>query len=315
MTEQENGKTMKNHKTTIRTAGIPACLFIMLALIPFIQAEPVARVGKTDISIEAVRSTAARNGYDLSDPASTQRAVDDEIAFELLANEAKRLGYMDDPEIIRVMKSMAVQKLVKEKVDSKLKSEALTEEQYRAYYDANMHEFSNPALVRGRILMVLKREGGKARFDDAVAALEKGTGFAEVVKQYADDASARANGGMSSWLSEARENKRYPKQVVETLFGLAAPNDVSEPFETDRAFYMVQLSERRDGRVIPFEDAKNMIARKLKLNLRAEAYAAYVETLKNGVDIKIDEKVLQKSMQENKPGDGPPSGPVPQAQQ
>lgn len=282
----------------------------LILLLGDASAEPVATVGGKSISIEEVRSTAARKGYNLLDRESTTSALNDAVTFELLAAEAKREGYLDDPEIVRMAKSMAVKKLVAEKVDRPLKRETLTEDQLRAYYEAHPDEFSRPTVVRGRILMVLRREGAQSCFDEAAEQVRSGVEFAQVVKTYSDDAAARANGGMSRWLAEGQESRRYPESVLQSLFELSSVGAVSPPILTEKAFFMVQLVERRDGIVTDFQIAKQTIGRKVHARMRQEAYQAYVERLKQIFPVQVNSDALKAAMDERRAGIGPPTGPV-----
>ena len=273
-------------------------------------ADPIATVGQEQITADQVRVTAAKKGYSLHDEYSANQALTETITFELLAAEAEKLGYLDDPEIVQMAKSMAVQKLVAEKVDRQLKKTPLTEEQLKAYYDAHPEEFSKPTLAKGRVLMVLNREGARERFDEAVAKAQAGKAFDSIVQEYSDDASARANGGMSNWQIQGNETRRYPGQVLDALFALSDKGTISEPIITEKAFYLVQLEERRDGKVTDYETAKRTISRKLYTRARQDAYTAYVETLKGDISVKINQNALKEAMEKASAGDGPPSGPV-----
>ncbi len=305
-------KSFINAETQRRRACQYLCVLSAFWIISAfsVHAESVATVDGTTISIADVRATAARKGYAM-DASGTSAALNDAVTFELLAAEAKKLGYFANPEIVRMAKSMAVQKLVAEKVDRQIKRERLTEPQLRAYYDAHSEQFSKPTLARGRVLMVLNnKKGAQTRFNAAVALVQKGKAFAAVVKEYSDDASARANGGMSNWQIQGRETRRYPAPVLHALFELSESGDLSEAIITEKAFYLVQLAERREGQVTDYETAKKTISRKLYARLRQDAYSTYVEALKGDFPVQINAEALKDALETARTGNGPPSGPV-----
>src|SRR5436190_20582399 len=82
-----------------------ACFVLCAFALNAIPGE-VARVGSEAISVEAVRQTIARNGYNIYEEASAQKALDDLVRFELLATEAKHLGLEKDPKIAEQVKQL-----------------------------------------------------------------------------------------------------------------------------------------------------------------------------------------------------------------
>lgn len=74
--------------------------------------------------------------------------LDSLVRFEVLAKEAQRRGLDKDPEVIRTMKSVMVQKLMREEFDKEVPPDAVSDAEMQAYYDANVKEYVKPAEVR-----------------------------------------------------------------------------------------------------------------------------------------------------------------------
>ena len=271
----------------------------------------VATVGETPVTADAVRMTAARNGYAVGDAATAERALQESIDFEVLAAEAKKAGYFSDPDIVRTIKSMAVQKLVSAKVDKENPPDLLTEEQLAAYYKEHTEEFARPSIAKGRVLMVRKdRASATNKVAEVEAALEKHTAFHELVRKHTDDAASRVNAGVTPWLVEKQPNRRYPPAVVDALFALTTAQTISPRVETSGAYYWVQLLELRSGSVTPYETAKRGIARKIAERERREAYSAYVKSLKGTIPVTVDPLAVTNLLKGVSAGDMPPRGPV-----
>jgi len=297
-----------------------AVLFCVLFVNRAPGGEIVATIDGSPISAEVVQQTAARNAQNLFTSEGASNALNDTLTFELLAAEAKAQGYMDDPEIVEMAKKMAVQKLVRDKVDNEIQQTVLAEEELRAWYDSHPEEFSQPSLAKARIIEILKsegRDGGpspseiKARVDLATQKIKDGYRYEDIVNEFSDDAVGRAQGGLSNWFIENEPSRRYSPEVQSALFKLEKTGDTVGPIETPKAFYFLQLAELRQGRVTAYEQAKRTISQTIYRRKRLDAYNAYAEQLKATYPVVVDNQALEKLVEQVKQGDGPPSGPVP----
>jgi parvulin-like peptidyl-prolyl isomerase len=292
-------------------------VFASLALCVFAldcESAEVARVGNEPITVETVRQTIARNGYNIYQEASAKKALNDAIRFELLAAEAKKLGFDKDPAIAQQVKQLLVQKLVAEKIDASLKGQTFSDDELKAYYAAHTNDFAKPATARGAVLTVLVQEGkldaARAKADEALGKLGSGERLDTVVRQYSDDPSERISGGAISWVAENQPSRRYPPEVVSAMFVLKKPGEVSGVVATARAFYIVTLTEKRPGQLTPFEQAKNEVRNRLLRERREQAYNDYCEKLKKEFPVTVNEAELKKTVEPSTPNSGPPMGPV-----
>src|SRR5215831_18637492 len=63
--------------------------------------------------------------------------LDTLVRFEVLAGEARKRGYDRDPEVVRTMKQVMIQRLLKEEFDSRVKPEDITDDEMKKFYDAH----------------------------------------------------------------------------------------------------------------------------------------------------------------------------------
>ncbi len=277
----------------------------------------VAMVGEEPITLASLQVVAAQNGYNLSDEAQRDKALRDAINNEILAAKAKELGYEDDPDIRRYVKSQAVQKLLLATVDEEHQGTVPTDDEIRAYYDANLAEFTPPTLAKAQVLALLKRSGeGQAeafaqKLDAVEAAIAaKEIPFSELVNRYSDDPAAKTYAGMTNWLVKGEANKQYPEALIEAVFAADDEKAVAGPIEHNDWVYFVKRAELRDGETTGFAQAKGRIAQQMMRQRRLDAYNTFVDQLKDDVTVQsFPDKVAEELAKVQKQG-GPPMGPV-----
>src|SRR5689334_3638246 len=62
--------------------------------------------------------------------------LDSLVRFEVLAKEAFKRGLDKDPEVVRTMKQVMIQKLMRDEFDSKVTANNVADEDMKKYYDA-----------------------------------------------------------------------------------------------------------------------------------------------------------------------------------
>lgn len=286
---------------------------VLAGSVAWADAGALSRVGETPVTVADAARAAAKGGYAIRDEATAERALEEAEDFALLAEEARREGIFDEEDIVQTVRAMAVQRLLARRVEE-VRGEEPDEEAMKAWYEAHREEFTRPAVGNGRVLEVSKDVADwESRRDAAAAWLAErgGAGFAEAVKQWSTDASARATGGVTGWLAEGRTGRRYPAEVTDALFGAGPMGSVEGPLETDRAVYWVQRLEVRSGQTTPFEAARSGVARRMAQEAQREAYRRYVEGLREGVEVVREDGAAGRLLEEAGGEGRPPAGPGP----
>lgn len=164
-------------------------------------------------------------------------------------------------------------------VDTEALRETVTvdEADQRAEYEANIADFTTDEQVKARQIMVripptATEEARAEARTTAEAALERvrgGEDFATVAGEVSDDPSS-ATGGDLGWVTRGRQIEGWD----EAAFVLQA-GEISEITETPFGFIIVQVEERRDARVQPFEEVSGQLEQRLAWDA-AEARAGEV---------------------------------------
>lgn len=272
-------------------------------------------VGTEPITMASLQVIAAQNGYNLQNDKDRELAIRDAVNNEILAAKARELGYENDPDIRRYVKSQAVQKLLLATVDKEHQGAVPTEAELKAYYDANLAQFTPPTLAKAQILALLKRKGQEPQFTQKLDAVKtaltaKEVPFSELVKQFSDDPAAQTYAGTTNWLVKGEANKQYPDSVLTAVFEAKDSTTIVGPIEHNDWTYFVKLAERRDGQSTAYEQAKPQIAQQLMRKKRLDAYNAFVEQLKGSVQVQTFPEKVAAEIQATTKQSGPPMGPV-----
>jgi peptidyl-prolyl cis-trans isomerase D len=165
----------------------------------------------------------------------------------------------------------------------------LEEAELRAFYDANIAEFTEEEQVRARHIL-LTADGpeavaaAKARVEDLKKRIAAGEDFAALARQYSQDETTKDRGGELGFFGRGRYNPE-----LEAAAFAGKPGDLVGPIESDllsqTGIDLVQIMDRRDGGVADYESVRPRIQSRL-LNDRSQSAS---ETLARELDAKIKE--------------------------
>ncbi len=234
--------------------------------------------------------------------------LDNLIRFEVLAQQAKSEGFDKNSDVIRTMKQVMIQKLMKEHFETGITPDDVKEEQMRAYYDANPAEFNKPEEIRVSAIVVdTKIEADKAA---KLALGEKGStnkGFRELVAEYSTDQESKPRGGDLRYFTRetTSDSGALPKELIEAAFGLTKTGDVVGPIKgSNGKFYIAKQTGHRKAINKTFEQVKRQLQNRLYRDMRSKAQKDFVQTLKAKAEIEIFEDKLGEVLVDTSGGDG-----------
>jgi peptidyl-prolyl cis-trans isomerase C len=259
---------------------------------------PLARVDEVTITVGELQEKLNRQSpYIRARYTSLEQKrefLDSLIRFEVLAKEAARRGFDKDPEVVRTMKQVMIQKLMKEEFETKMSPDSIPDAELKAYYDANLAEYVKPEEVRASAIIVKSKAQA-----ERVAAEAKGEagktnkGFRDLVAKYTTDEDTKLRGGDLRYF--AIDTPDLPKPVAKAAFDLPATGDVSAAIDAGNGtFWVLKQTGRRKAMTRSFDDAKQQIRNKLYREKRVEAQKTFVDGLKGKAKIEIVEGNLAK---------------------
>jgi len=220
--------------------------------------------------------------------------LDSLIRFEVLAKEAYKRGLDKDPEVVRTMKQVMIQKLMRDEFDAKVTAESVPEADMKAYYDANLPEYVKPEEVRvSAIILKNRAQADRVALEARGDAGKTNKGFRDLVMKYTSDEDTKLSGGDLRYFDAT--TKELPAPVVKAAFGLVNTGDVSTTVDAGNGtFYVLKQTGRRKSMTKSFEDAKPAIRNKLFRDSRMKAQKDFVDGLKATSKIEINEANLAR---------------------
>jgi peptidyl-prolyl cis-trans isomerase C len=220
--------------------------------------------------------------------------LDSLIRFEVLAKEAYRRGLDKDPEVVRTMKQVMIQRLMRDELDTKVTADTVSDAEMKAYYDANLAEYVKPEEVRVSAIIVKNRaQADRVALEARGEAGKTNKGFRDLVNRYTQDEDSKLRGGDLRYFDAA--TKDVPAPVVKAAFALLNTGDVSTAVDAGNAtWYVLKQTGRRKSMTKAFEDAKPAIRNKLFRDKRLAGQKDFVDGLKTQAKIEINEANLAK---------------------
>jgi peptidyl-prolyl cis-trans isomerase C len=220
--------------------------------------------------------------------------LDSLIRFEVLAKEAERRGFQNDPEVIRTMKQVMIQKLMRDEFEVKLTPDSIGDAEIEKYYDEHVDEFVKPEEVRAAAIIVKSKDQAQRVAKEAGGeAGQTNKGFRDLVSEYSADDETKLRGGDLRWM--AADNKELPAPVVQAAFALESTGDVSGVIDDGKgSFWILKQTGRRKAMTRTLDEASQQIRNKLYRERRVEAQKQFIDGLRGKSAIEIDEANLAK---------------------
>jgi parvulin-like peptidyl-prolyl isomerase len=265
----------------------------------------LAVVDGKPITLQAFQTEITRRGGEAAFSAAQQRRalLDEMIRVEVLAANAQKAGYGDDPEVKRAVDQLLADKYQHQNIDEPLADLQVTDGDIEDYYRSHIASFTTPEAAHAAVIFIAVPASAS---DDEKQALQQraqhvrdlalakagAPNFAELAAQYSDDPDTRLQGGDIGWVSEGQENPRWEQAVMKEVFDLDDPGQVSPVITTGSGLCVVKLLEDQPASVRPLPEVRNSI-RQLRIRAERQRRAAklYAAALSN-VQVSVNEAAV-----------------------
>jgi peptidyl-prolyl cis-trans isomerase C len=208
----------------------------------------------------------------------------------LLAAEGRRRKLDETPEIRREIVELEERLTIQALLAAEEKALGPpTDAELRAWYDGHRAELGEPERVHvRRILAAAAPEAGQADRERARARAERLAArlrtepFEKVARE--GDGPERARGGDLGLIAKG-EGKDPALEAA--AFALRLPGDRSAVVAMAGGYAVLELVERRPGRVPSFEEARGEVANRLEPLRKRKAFDDLLARLRAGADVKI----------------------------
>ena len=169
----------------------------------------------------------------------------------------------------------------------------ITDEDVRGFYDQTVRRAGghHTAHVRHALFAVPATadeqtlEGKRNAAARMVEEARAGKDFAVLAKTWSDDVVTRDKGGDLGWVNQ---DETLNEALSEVIF-VMEPNDVRGPIRTERGFEVVQLIEKKDSDVRPYDEVREQLRQQLSMQQMEKASASWLTELrkKSHIDIRL----------------------------
>jgi peptidyl-prolyl cis-trans isomerase C len=260
-------------------------------------ASPVATIDGTTITVAELQDRINKQSpYVRARYTSLEQKkefLDTLVRFEVLAGEARKRGYDRDPEVVRTMKQVMIQRLLKEEFDSRVKPEDISDDEMKKFYDAHLSDYNKPAEMRASAIVVKdKALAAKVAAEAKLPANADNKNFRDLVTKYSEDEETKQRGGDLRFFTA--DSKDLPAPVVKAAFDLKNLGDVSAPIATEKGFYVLKNAGERKAISKTYDDVKRQIQNRLYRDKRQQAMQDFEADLKKKAKIDIKSDALAK---------------------
>ena len=161
-------------------------------------------------------------------------------------------------------------------------SEKISESEAKKYYDARPDLFETQVLLTAsHILKMAKTEEEFARAEEQIIKIRKkiedGDPFIDMIKKESDDSQ---NDGHLGTFGKGRMVPPFEKAAFSLKVG-----EVSEPVKSQFGWHLIELHDRKEPEVTPFEEVKEKIVEYLGERRKDRVFDQFLDKLKKQADI------------------------------
>jgi peptidyl-prolyl cis-trans isomerase C len=198
---------------------------------------------------------------------------------EVFEQQLTRMGFDEDQLRDEIGMAIQIESLLSTNVGD---PEAPSDDQCREYYDSHLDQFHEPEKVKASHILVTV--DASATPEERAAAREKiesirkqclaGEDFAELARTHSDCPSS-AQGGDLGWF----DRTRMVEPFSEAAFALK-PGEISDVVETQFGYHVIRLTDRQEGRDVPFDEVRDQISQKIESDERQAGVDSYIKQLR-----------------------------------
>ncbi len=147
----------------------------------------------------------------------------------------------------------------------------LSSEELRAYYDSHLDEFDRPEQVRARHILLQVNDSRSAQeasrlLEEAKQRVVAGEDFAALAAELSEDPGSKTRGGDLGLFGRGAMVEAFETAAFSTPAG-----QITGPVQTDFGYHLIEVLERQDGGVLPFEEVETGIRQRLLVERSSEA--------------------------------------------
>lgn len=185
----------------------------------------------------------------------------------------------------QISRDMAIRELIDKQVVQKV---VVTDEETKAYYDANTSQFKQPEQVKARHILIkidanateTQKADARQEIKNIQQKLQNGDDFAGLAKEYSQGPSSVKGGDLGFF-----RRGQMVKPFEDAAFALK-PNEISDIVETQYGYHLIKVEEKKPATTPAYAEIKERLNQHLKEQKIDREAKEYIDRLKK--DAKIE---------------------------
>jgi peptidyl-prolyl cis-trans isomerase C len=219
------------------------------------------------------------------------------IRFEVLASEARKQGLHRDPEVIRRVKRVMIDRLMEKMHASLVKIEDITDKDVESYYQAQRQLYHQPPKARASWIVTATEAEARTVLAEAKKKPTDMKHFAVLAAQHNLDPETKARRGDLDFFD--KDTKKVPQAVVEAVFAVKGNWQLVGPVQLPadgkvKGWAVAMKTGEIEAIDRPLAMEKDRIKNRLYNERRMKALEQYVDGLQKKSKIEINDGNLAR---------------------
>ena len=251
-----------------------------------VQAQVVATVGSTNITIQDFQKRYKDVMEQTINPPNKEQFLEDLVRYEIGLQEARKMNLQDNPDVQERMNQELYKALVERALAKQVEQITVTEAEMQNYYK------DNPELKTSHILTEFKPEAtpeqiaaAKTRAETIYEEVKKSKRpFEELVKIYSDDSLSKRSGGDVGWQNRLTLVPSYYDTALRMKAG-----EVKGLIQTQFGFHIIKLTGRNE-----YSEANKRSVRMAVFDQKRKVlFDQYFDRVKKKYKITVNKKLIE----------------------
>jgi peptidyl-prolyl cis-trans isomerase C len=206
-------------------------------------------------------------------------------SHEAFQQQMTKVGISREQMVKDIEEQLKVTALVKEALVAV--ETTVTDEEVSQFYQGNPDSFQSPEQVRAQhiLLKINANDAPEIKMQKRLelaglgGKIQNGADFSKIAGEYSECPSKEQGGDLGFF-----ERGSMVKPFEEAAFTLKV-GEVSDIVETQFGYHLIKITDRKEARTVPLEEAREEIANYLKNTKEQEVVNSYIGTLREKAEI------------------------------
>lgn len=227
----------------------------------------------TNLDIEsALQSLDPYQAMHFNTEEGKKQLLEDLVNQELFYVEAKETQLHNDESFKSEMKKIEENMLKQFAINKVLSSITLTEDEKKAFFEANKSKFNKSETASAKHILVDTEEKASELFNKIN---EGAVSFEDAAAEHSTCPSKDAGGNLGSF-----PRGQMVPEFEEAVFNMKQ-GEISGPVQTQFGYHLIKLEEIQSGGESEYEEVKNEIEKTLMYQKQSEVYSNKLNDLKS----------------------------------